>query len=171
MRTSPAAKTPGIFVSVVSVTNSILQAYGKVYYPVIHMVIGGAVKVFMNYNLIPVLGIDGAPIATNVCYGVIAVLNLIAIVRFVKIKFSLTDLVLRALAASLVMGAAAVSVYRLISPVLASGRLSTLFAVFCGGVIYVIMIFVVGAVKKEDLSAIPGGSKIMPVLERMRLIK
>ena len=160
-----------VFVSVVSVTNSILQAYGKVYYPVINMVIGGVVKVFMNYNLIPILGIDGAPIATNVCYGVIAVLNLICIIRFVKIKFSVLDFVLRPLAASLVMGAAALSVLNLISSVLGSGRLTTLFAVFCGGVIYVIMIFIVGAIKKDDLSNMPGGAKILPLLERFRLLK
>ena len=160
-----------VFVSVVSVTNSILQAYGKVYYPVINMVIGGVVKVFMNYNLIPVLGIDGAPIATNVCYGVIAVLNLICIIRFVKIKFSVMDFILRPLAASLVMGAAALSVLNLISSVLGSGRLTTLFAVFCGGVIYVIMIFIVGAIKKDDLSNMPGGAKILPLLERFRLLK
>ena len=160
-----------VFVSVVSVTNSILQAYGKVYYPVINMVIGGVVKVFMNYHLIPVLGIDGAPIATNVCYGVIAVLNLICIIRFVKIKFSVLDLILRPLAASLVMGAAAISVLNLISSVLGSGRLTTLFAVFCGGVIYVIMIFIVGAIKKDDLSNMPGGAKILPLLERFRLLK
>ena len=160
-----------VFVSVVSVTNSILQAYGKVYYPVINMVIGGVVKVFMNYNLIPILGIDGAPIATNVCYGVIAVLNLICIIRFVKIKFSVMDFILRPLAASLVMGAAALSVLNLISSVLGSGRLTTLFAVFCGGVIYVIMIFIVGAIKKDDLSNMPGGAKILPLLERFRLLK
>ena len=160
-----------VFVSVVSVTNSILQAYGKVYYPVVNMLIGGVVKVFMNYNLIPVLGIDGAPIATNVCYGVIAVLNLICVIRFVKIRFSLLDFILRPLAASLVMGAASVSVLSLISSVLGSGRLTTLFAVFCGGVIYVIMIFIVGAIKKDDLSNIPGGTKILPALERFRLIK
>lgn len=160
-----------VFVSVVSVSNSILQAYGKVYYPVINMVIGGVVKIFMNYNFIPVLGIDGAPIATIVCYGVIAVLNIICIIRFVKIKFSLLDFILRPAAAALVMGAAAVSVLRLIAPILGGGRLATLFAIFCGGVIYVIMIFVVGAVKKDDLSNIPGSSKLLPVLERMRLLK
>ena len=160
-----------VFVSVVSVTNSILQAYGKVYYPVVNMLIGGIVKVFMNYNLIPMLGIDGAPIATNVCYGVIAVLNLICVIRFVKIKFSLLDFILRPLAASLIMGVASLSFLSLISSVLESGRLTTLFAVFSGGVIYVIMIFIVGAIKKDDLSNIPGGTKILPILERFRLIK
>ena len=160
-----------VFVAVVSVTNSILQAYGKVYYPVINMVIGGVVKIFMNYNLIPILGIDGAPIATNICYGVIAILNLIAVIRFVKIKFSFLDMVLRPLAAALVMGAAAISVLNLISDFLGSGRITTFFSIFAGGVIYVIMIFVVGAIKKDDLSNIPGGGKILPVLEKLHLIK
>lgn len=160
-----------VFVSVVSVTNSILQAYGKVYYPVVNMLVGGVVKVALNYNLIPLLGIDGAPIATIACYGTIAVLNLICVSKIVKINFSLLDFVLRPLSASLVMGAAAVSVLKLLTDVSGSSRVLTLFTVFIGAVIYVIMIFIVGAVKKEDLSNIPGGSKLLPTLEKMHLLK
>lgn len=160
-----------IFVSVVSVTNSVLQAYGKVYYPVVNMLIGGVVKIVLNYNLIPVLGIDGAPIATNVCYAVIAILNLICILRFVKIKFSLLDFVLRPAAAALLMGAAALITLRALTPVLGEGRLLTLIAVFVGVVIYGVLIFIVGAVKREDLLNIPGSAKIIPILEKFRLLK
>lgn len=42
-------------VAVVQVTNAILQSYGKVYYPVVNMLIGGAAKVIFNYIAIPVL--------------------------------------------------------------------------------------------------------------------
>ncbi|MBO5364425.1 MAG: polysaccharide biosynthesis protein, partial [Clostridia bacterium] len=42
-------------VAVVSVTNSILQAYGKVYLPVINMLIGGTAKVLVNLFCIPYL--------------------------------------------------------------------------------------------------------------------
>lgn len=47
-------------VAVVQVTNAILQSYGKVYYPVVNMLIGGAAKVIFNYIAIPYLCIDGA---------------------------------------------------------------------------------------------------------------
>lgn len=160
-----------IFVSVVSVTNSILQAYGKVYYPVINMLIGGTVKVFMNYNIIPIKGIDGAPVATNVCYAVIAVLNIICIIRFVKIKFSIGDLVLRPGAAALIMGAAAVLSSGFFASVLGEGRLSTLAAIFCAGIVYLIMIFLFGAIKEEDVLGLPKGEKLATLLKKFKLLK
>ncbi len=160
-----------IFVSIVSVSNSVLQAFGKVYYPVFNMLIGGAVKVIMNYNLIPVLGIDGAPVATNICYFVIAVLNLICIARLVKVKIKIGDLFIRPGCAALVMGAAAVLLSDLFIKILGQGRITTLFIIALAGIIYVIMIFLFGAVKEDDLSNIPMGNKIIPILKKANLLK
>lgn len=156
-----------IFVSVVSVTNSILQAYGKVYYPVFNMIIGGVVKIFMNYTFIPVWGIDGAPIATNVCYGIIAVLNIICIIKFVKINFSILDFFLRPLAAAAVMGAAAV----LCVNILSSSRLSTLIAIAAAGIVYIIMILLLGAVKRDDIRNMPMGNKLEAFLDKAGFLR
>ena len=160
-----------IFVAVVSVTNSILQAYGKVYYPVVNMLIGGFVKVVLNYNMIPVKGIDGAPVATNVCYGIIAVLNLICIIRFVKIKFSIGDLFLRPGAAAVVMGAAAVLLSDFFTKLIGEGRISTLAAISGAGILYVILIFVFGAVKEDDILNMPKGKKVASLLKKARLMR
>lgn len=156
-----------IFVSVVSVTNSILQAYGKVYYPVLNMIIGGVVKIFMNYTFIPVWGIDGAPIATNVCYGIIAILNIICIIKFVKINFSILDFFLRPLAAAAVMGAAAVICVN----ILTSSRLSTLVAIAAAGIVYIVMILLLGAVKRDDIRNMPMGNKLEAFLDKAGFLR
>lgn len=160
-----------IFVSAVSVTNSVLQAYGKVYYPVINMVIGGLIKVIMNYNLIPVWGIDAVPVATNVCYAVIAVLNILCIIKFVKIRFSLLDFFLKPLAASLVMGAVAVVIIGYLNSALGSGKISTLITIFIAVLAYIIMIFLFRAVKREDIKNMPMGEKIEKILDKVGLLK
>ena len=160
-----------IFVSIVSVSNSVLQAFGKVYYPVVNMLIGGAVKILLNHNLIPVLGIDGAPVATIVCYFVIAVLNLICIARFVKIRIKIGELFIRPGLAALVMGAAAILLSDLFAKVLGSGRITTLLVIALAGIVYVIMIFLFGAVKEDDLLNIPKGEKIIPILKKTNLLK
>lgn len=160
-----------IFVAAVSVTNSILQAYGKVYYPVVNMLIGGTVKVILNYNMIPVKGIDGAPIATNICYAIIAVLNLICIVRFVKIKFSLGDLFIRPGASAVIMAACAVLLSDLFKSVLGGGKIAVLAAICCAGIIYVVLIFVFGAVKEDDIKNIPKGEKISACLKKAKLLR
>jgi len=116
-----------IFVSVVQVTNAVLQAYGKVYYPVFSMIAGGVAKVVMNYTFIPIIGIDGAPIATIVCYAIIAVINIICIVKVVKIKFNIMELVIKPLFSALLMGGEALAnVWVFIVAPLAGGVLAAL---------------------------------------------
>ena len=88
-------------VAIVSVTNAILQSYGKVYYPVINMIIGGLAKIVFNFTFIPYLGIDGAPIGTFLCYLIIACLNMINIIRFAGIKFRWGSFVVRPILAAL----------------------------------------------------------------------
>lgn len=154
-------------VAVVQVTNSILQAYGKMYYPVINMLIGGAVKVIFNFFAIPMLGIEAAPIGTFLCYFIIAVINTAQIVRHSKIHFGFGDVVIKPLIAAGIMGVFA----WIIDGFLPSSRLITLLEIAVCAVIYVVMIFVVRAVKREDVMHMPKGDKIAQVLERFKLIK
>lgn len=154
-------------VSVVQVTNAILQAYGKVYYPVVNMLIGGAAKVIFNYFAIPVLGIDGAPVGTFICYLIIAVINTIQIVRLANIKFSFTDVIIKPLIAAAVMGVCGYFT----AAALPTSRIMTLFEIVVCVLVYGIMIFIVRAVKREDVLNLPKGEKIADALERFKLIK
>lgn len=154
-------------VSVVQVTNSILQAYGKVYYPVINMLIGGAAKVLFNYFAIPCLGIDGAPVGTFICYAIIAVLNTVQIVRLTGMRFSVGDIILKPVGAALVMGALAY----LLSLVLGTSRLMTILEILICIAAYFVLVFAFRAVKREDIMAMPGGDRIAAKLERFKLIK
>lgn len=156
-----------IFVSVVQVTNAVLQAYGKVYYPVFSMIAGGVVKVVMNYTFIPIIGIDGAPVATIFCYGVIAVINMICIIRVVKIKFNFTEIIIKPLFSALVMGAVLVAAKKY----LGNGSLATVISICAGGAIYVLCAFGVRAISREDVLILPKGDKIAGLLEKVRLIK
>jgi len=160
-----------IFVAIVSVTNSILQAYGKVYYPVVHMIIGGIVKVVMNYVCIPIWGIDGAPIATNVCYAIIAILNVAAIVRLVKIRLGFMDFVVKPFIAAGVMGCGAYLFDKLVSGVISSGRLSTIIVIALAGCVYLVAALVLGAIKRTDILMLPKGEKIARILEKTRMLK
>ncbi len=84
--TSVAVATPilqvfGIAVicnSMVLLLNAIMQAHGDVTTPVVNMLIGGVVKVIVNYFLVavPSLNIVGAAIGTLTCYAVITALDL-----------------------------------------------------------------------------------------------
>ena len=158
------------FVALVSVSNAVLQAYGKVYYPVINMLIGGALKVLMNYMLIPVWGIDAAPIATTACYGLIALLNVICIVRILKVKLSVIYMVVKPVLASLIMGAVVLVVYGALNRIMPASRIVTLFSIAVGAGAYLFALIFVRCLKKEDLLNLPKGEKIVEIFSRYRLI-
>ena len=158
------------FVALVSVSNAVLQAYGKVYYPVINMLVGGVVKVLMNYTLIPIWGIDAAPIATTACYAIIALLNIICIVRMLKVKLSVVYMVIKPLAASVIMGAAVVLVYGALDRILPGSRIVTIASIGIGALVYGVALIAVRGIKKEDVLNMPKGAKIAAVMAKYKLL-
>ena len=160
-----------VFVSLVQVTNAILQAVGHVYKPVLHMAIGGIAKVIINYVLVsnPAIYINGAPIGTIVCSAIIMILNLIAIRKVLQVKYSLSDMLIKPVLATFVMGGAVLLAYRFCAPL---GRIVNLIPpIAVGAVVYMIMLFTLRAVQKEDVLLLPMGEKLATVLTRFKLLK
>ncbi len=158
------------FVALVSVSNSVLQAYGKVYFPVFSMIVGGFVKVIMNYSLIPVWGIDAAPIATMTCYAVIAALNIGCIAYKLKVRLSFVDMVIKPLCSALVMGAVVVVIYNVLSKIMPGSRIITIGAIGVGAVVYGAMVLVLRCLKREDVLNMPKGEKIANILTKYKLL-
>lgn len=144
-----------ILYSVVSITNAILQAFGKVNFPLISLCVGAVVKVVLNALLlaIPSVNILGAPIATCACYVVMIVMNFIFIGKYMTNLRVIGLNTLKALISSLVMGGAAYGLYALLSDALGV-KLGGLIAIAGAGVVYVVMLFVVRAVTAAELKSL-----------------
>ena len=73
-----------IFICLMVLTNAILQTYGKEKIPIFTVIVGGIVKIILNYILVgtPSINIHGAPISTLCCYLVIVVLNLFFVWKY-----------------------------------------------------------------------------------------
>lgn len=157
-------------VSLVLISTAILQAAGHVMIPVVNMAVGGIVKIVINYFLVamPEINIAGAPIGTNVCYVIILALNLIQIKRILSAKYSITDMVIKPLVSVTAMGAAVLLVYKLIA---GQGRLlDALVPIAAGAAVYLAMLFLVRAVKPEDVLMLPKGEKLLGALKRIKLM-
>lgn len=161
---------PAVFLAgMVSVSNPVLQATGKVNLPVIAMGVGALVKIACNYALVglPDIGIHGAPIGTSLCYLVILVINLVNI-RRLHIPFSLRRSFLRPLLAAGVMGVFVWLIYPPLAVLLGNGRLmsliSVLLTVALAAVIYLLMLIAVKALPREDILMLPKGEKIAKIL-------
>ncbi|MBQ3072824.1 MAG: polysaccharide biosynthesis protein [Oscillospiraceae bacterium] len=156
-----------VFNSLVLLTNAIMQARGHVTRPVIHMLIGGVVKVAVNYVLvgIPSLNIVGAPIGTLLCYIVITALNLISMRRLSgEHRAKIGSAMLKPFLAAAVMGVAAFVVYDLLSGFIPSQKLVCLAAVAIAGIVYLISVFFLRVITYEDCLLLPKGEKIARLL-------
>lgn len=152
------------FVALVSLTNAVLQAAGRVRVPVISMLIGGVIKVIVNYMLVgmPRVNIYGAPFGTVICYAFITTVNLIVLRRYVQLP-SLDKLLIRPMVACLGMGAGAYITYKLVSGLLGNTA-GVALAICVAGALYLVLLLALGALEKDDVLMMPKGEKLVRLL-------
>lgn len=160
-----------VFVCLVLMENATLQASGKERLPMYSMIIGGCVKIIVNWFLVanPKINIYGAPIGTLVSYVVMCGLNYYFMCRALEQHPSITRIVTRPGICSVLMGACAWAVYGLCEKFIGAGswKLTVLCfgaAVLAAVVVYLISVICLKAITKEDMSLIPGGAKIAKIL-------
>ena len=159
-----------IFVCIMLLTNSIMQAHGKVQLPIFTMLIGGVVKVAVNYLLVgdPDINIKGAPIGTLVCYVLIAAINLAIVYGLLEKKPNYFAIFLKPAFASAAMGATAWAVHGILGRTLTGGylreSLATFLAVGAAVAVYAVLVIALRIITREDLRMVPGGEKLARVL-------
>ncbi len=149
--------------ALVSLTNAILQAFGKPCAPVKNMMLGGAAKLLGNHFLIKRIGIYGAPVSTVLCYAFIAVTNLYAVSRCVRALPPPREALLPPLMAAAGMGACARILYQGFAPMLGS-RAAVLLAIGAAAVIYAGLLRLLGALRREDILLMPCGEHLCLLL-------
>ena len=176
-----------LFVCMMLVCNSVLQAHGFVSLPVIIMVAGGVVKIITNYNVViqPTIGIYGAPMGNILCFALCMTLDLVVMSRVLPRRPRYIQVFVKPLAASALMGLGAWAVYGLMSKlfeatgifmsadpvtheVLGLSRTgnaaATLLAILVAVVIYGVLVIALRAITKDDLMLMPKGEKIARML-------
>lgn len=174
-----------IFVALQLLCNSILQANGMVNLPILAVVIGGVVKLIVNYTLVgnPNIRINGAPVGTLCCFAVIALLEIFIIRRAIPAAPRFVRAFVKPFAASVVMAAAAWGSHGLLDKILRSmsffwkagedgelyfsyigSALGTLGAIAIAVIIYLVLVLALKTISKEDLSLMPKGEKIAKIL-------
>ena len=153
--------------SVTSMTTAIMQAHNHMVLPVINTLIGGLLKVGVNFILVgnPDIGILGAPIGTFVCFLVIMVLNIISMRRVLSEPPKLFPAMWRSALASVIMGVVAYGVYVFAMDVVGSVALCCLGSIAVAVVVYLLLVIVLKALTREDCLLLPKGEKIANILK------
>lgn len=176
-----------IFVCLMFICNSVLQASGYVNIPIIIMAVGCVSKLVVNNILVRQedIGIVGAPVGTLVCYVLVASLELIVIKKVIPEPPRIRRTFAKPLFASIIMGLGAWGTYGLISKMLfgierfansatvingelvlmgLGNAIATMGAIFVAVIIYAVLIVLLKAISAEDLMLMPKGEKIAKIL-------
>ena len=150
-----------------------LQGIGKMNLPVINLFIGALVKVVLTFVLvgIPALNVNGAGISSVCAYLTAGILNYRALRKYADVKLNLGSVFIRPLIASLIMGAGAFGVYKLVFMLTSSNAISTLLAIIIAVVIYFAAVFMTGALTKEEVALIPKGDLIYRIAQKCKIAR
>ena len=155
-----------LFVCLMLISNSILQAHGRVYVSIVTILIGGVIKIGLNYRLvaIPEVNIHGAPIGTLTCFATVAILNLVFVYRTAADRPDYFSLFVKPLAASLIMALCARGAYAALHLRIASNLVCVGAAIALAIAVYAALVVALRIITKDDLALLPKGDKLGKLL-------
>jgi len=154
--------------AVLQTTTGILQGINKQMVPVKNLAIGAVAKIVLTYILVavPSLNIKGAAIGSIFVYAIALVLNMRAVIRYTGAKINMNLAFIKPTVASVVMGVCAFASYKLIYMTIESNTVATMIAVLIGIIVYGLLILVLKAITKEEIGRVPGGQKMVKILDK-----
>ncbi|RJX28435.1 MAG: polysaccharide biosynthesis protein [Dethiobacter sp.] len=169
-----------IFLSLYTATSGILQGLGYVLEPVKYMILGTVLKIVLSWILTadPRLHIGGAALATVISFLIASLLNIRKVSEVTGWRFNFKELLLKPLTAALFMSWGVHVSYRvalgffITAFSLRLAQASALFlAIMLGLIIFIMVLFLVGGVREEDLRAIPRlGYPLLKLARRFKLL-
>lgn len=153
--------------SISSVSTAIMQAHNHTVLPVINTLIGGLLKVAVNYILVgnPDFAILGAPIGTFVCFLTIMLLNIFSMRRVLEDPPRIFPTLRKSGLAALLMGVVAYGAYAVLSHIIANVAIACLGAIAVAAVAYILLVIAFKAITYEDCQFLPKGDKIAKFLK------
>lgn len=155
-----------LFVCLMLISNSILQAHGRVYVSIVTMLLGGVIKIGVNYRLValPEVNIHGAPIGTMSCFATVALLNMFFVSRAAAEKPNYLALLAKPLLASLLMALSARAAYAALHAHVGSVALCVGASIILAVAVYGALVVALRIITKDDLALLPKGQKLARLL-------
>ncbi len=151
-----------VFIMLGQAFTGILQGIGKVWQPVIGIILATIAKVILNIILMQTsLQVIGTAIASIIAYFIFMLYNYQMMKKYTSFKLNIKLVIIKPLIASIIMGVVAGGTYKGLSLVMdatsrTNNAIMTLAGIGAGAISYVVLIFILGAVTKQDLKDIKG---------------
>lgn len=161
-----------LFVTIVQITNAILQSWGSVWIPVINMFAGGVVKVVLNLWLVskPEININGAPVGTLMCYITVMALNLIALKRKTGVKLGISEFILKPAITAVATAFTAYLSFGALAVRMPSETIALFISIVITAIVYFTVLFLVKGISEEEVMLLPKGESLTKIFKKFHLI-
>lgn len=160
-----------IFTLINQTLGGALQGLGKVMIPAISLACGALVKVIINVTLIPVIGINGAPIGSIACVLTAMIIELYFLYKSIKLDLDYTQTLIKPILTSSIMGIVSYGAYILLKILFNGAWIATVMAIIIAVIIYILCIVLFKVLDKDDYFMLPYGEKIYIFLKKTKLVK
>ena len=162
-----------LFSCLITLTNSLLMAYGEERKSIISTALGIFVKICVEYFLLsdPSVNIFGAPISTLCCNIFIVCANLYFFAKVTKRKTRIASLTVRPLIAALPSSTLATFLFFYVCCTVSDAKIAFLVSFAADVIAYVFFALWNGSVTEEDLIFLPAGEKIIKIMKKIRLLR
>lgn len=160
------------FMSMISVSAATLQAHKLEKKPIISVAVGSLVKVVLTYALvmIPALNIKGSPISSIVSCLVISAMNFYFIRKHIGFTPNFPKLIIRPLISAFICALTALGAYKVLYSCLGLAA-ALLVSVMIAAIGYILAIFLLRAVGRDEIEMLPKGKSLVSFLTKMKLLK
>lgn len=161
-----------VFVGINHTIQGSLFGLGKMYTPALALLIGCVIKIGLNLVLItnPNINIYGAVISSFICQFVVFMIVYITMKSNIKVKFEPVKHIVKPLLAGLIMGAVIFFINYLFNGVIRNSIL-TIINIMIGAVVYLISVFALKILSKDEILMLPKGEKIYNLLVKLKFYK
>lgn len=159
------------FLAIISITNSIIQAYRFEIYTIISTVLGIIVKYVLTSTLSAVegMGIMGSAVGTAAGYFVIMFVNMVVVITKIKFIPSIRKTFLKPLIAGVFCGVTAIVISRLLADF--NIKVATLVSIVSAVAVYFCVIIIIKGINRADVLMMPKGDKVCRIMDKFNLLE
>lgn len=160
-----------IFTAAVTPVCSMLQGIGKVDLPMKLYTICMIIKIGITWMFVsvPQINVQGATAGSMIAYAVILIIGMFLLIKYSKVRPNFYSTTIKPLIGAIISSAVAFLVNLLLHNYLPQ-RLSTIIAILCAIIIYLIALLILRTFSAEEVKFLPKGEKIAKTLEKWKLI-
>lgn len=161
-----------VFVGINHTIQGSLFGLGKMYTPAAALLAGCTVKICLNLVLIvnPDINIYGAVISSFVCQIIVFIIVFMTMRKNIRVSINPVKHIIKPVTAGAVMGIVIYVINHFFNGV-AGNTIITIVNIIVGAFVYLIMVLALKTLDRDDILALPMGSRIYSVLVRLRLYR